>query len=182
MKGTVLVELVKMAEEAFGEDLVDEVLDRADLTSGGVFTSVGNYPCSDLVKIVEGLSAHSGVCGVTLQKKFGHWMLGHFNEKFPETFVGKHNSADMLESIDGEIHVEVRKLYPDAELPRFETQRVNENHLQVTYTSPRPLAPFCQGLIEACVSHFGETAEIDVSPAAPASSTTVFDVRYGQSS
>lgn len=178
MKGTVLVELVKMAEEAFGEEVVDEVLDNADLISGGVFTSVGNYPCSDLVKIVEGLSRHSGVCGEVLQRKFGHWMLGHFNEKFPDTFVGKQNSIEMLESIDGEIHVEVRKLYPDAELPRFETKRISDNHLRVIYSSPRPLHAFCHGLIEACVEYFGEEATIHSIPGSASTDITTFDVRY----
>ncbi|HBB84658.1 MAG TPA: guanylate cyclase, partial [Sulfitobacter sp.] len=50
MKGTIFVELVNMAEEAFGEDVVDEVLENADLENGGAFTTVGNYPCSELIK------------------------------------------------------------------------------------------------------------------------------------
>jgi hypothetical protein len=47
MKGTVFVELLKMAEEAFGEDVVDDVLEKADLETDA-FTAVGNYPCSEL--------------------------------------------------------------------------------------------------------------------------------------
>jgi hypothetical protein len=38
----VFVELLKMAEESFGEELVDAVIDAADLPSGGAYTSVGN--------------------------------------------------------------------------------------------------------------------------------------------
>ena len=35
MKGTVFVELLKMAEDAFGEEVVDTVLDKADLEMMG---------------------------------------------------------------------------------------------------------------------------------------------------
>ncbi len=178
MKGNVLVELIKMAEDAFGEDVVDEILDEADLSSDGAFTTVGNYPCSDLIKIVEGLSAHSGVSAEILQQKFGHWMMGHFGEKFPETFVGKRDSMEMLEAIDGQVHVEVRKLYPDAELPHFHTQRISDDHLKMVYTSPRPLEDFCHGLIEACVNRFGEKANIEATKDNAPENSTVFNVFY----
>ena len=68
----------------------------------------------------------------------------------------------MLESIDNEVHVEVRKLYSDAELPRFDTQRLDDRTMRLVYTSPRRLMAFCHGLIEATFKHYGETAEIEV--------------------
>ena len=89
MKGTVFVELLKMAEGAFGEDVVDNVLDKADLDNNGAFTSVGNYPCSELIKIVEAFSEHSGISPEELQRKFGHWMLDRFGEGYPEFFKDK---------------------------------------------------------------------------------------------
>ena len=180
MKGTVFVELIRMAETAFGEDAVDAVLDKADLESGGAYTTVGNYPCSELVKIVEGFSAASGLSTDDLQRQFGHWMLKHFGEKFPATFFEKADSMAMLESIDGEIHVEVRKLYPDAELPRFETERLSDSHLKIIYTSPRPLVAFCHGLIEACVERFGETADIVREQSPSDRNSTIFQVMYAR--
>ncbi|WP_106743758.1 heme NO-binding domain-containing protein [Yoonia maritima] len=177
MKGTVFVELLKMAEGAFGEDVVDDVLDKADLENGGAFTTVGNYPCSDLVKIVEAFSDHSGLSAEVLQRKFGAWMMDHFGENYPDFFKDKSNSFAMLEAVDGEIHVEVRKLYPDAELPKFVTERKSDTHLEMTYSSPRPLAAFCHGLIEACVERFDETAEIDRGPTRPADNSTTFQIK-----
>lgn len=35
MNGIVFVELIAMAEDAFGEDVVDRVIEAADLSSGG---------------------------------------------------------------------------------------------------------------------------------------------------
>jgi hypothetical protein len=71
------------------------------------------------------------------------------------------NSFDFLESIEDHIHVEVRKLYPDAQLPSFETQRVDNNILKMKYSSERSMSDFALGLIEKTVEHYGEP--IDVS-------------------
>lgn len=177
MKGTIFVELIKMAEDAFGEDTVDDVLDKANLENDGAFTTVGNYPCSELVKIVMAFSEHSGLSPEVLQRKFGHWMMDHFVENYPVFFQGKQDTFSMLESVDGEIHVEVKKLYPDAELPVFETQRIAPDHLAMTYSSPRPLVEFCHGMIEACLDRFDQTADIQQNPVAAQENATTFDIR-----
>ena len=77
MKGTIFVELIKMAEDAFGEDVVDIALDNANLDNGGAFTTVGNYPCSELIKIVTAFSELSGISSEKLQRMFGHLSLIH---------------------------------------------------------------------------------------------------------
>lgn len=177
MKGTIFVELINMAEDAFGEEVVDEVLDTADLENDGAYTTVGNYPCSELVKIITALSTHSGLSGEDLQRKFGQWMMAFFITNFPSFFDGKKDAFAMLESVDGEIHVEVKKLYPDAELPGFETRLISPGHLEMTYTSPRPLVAFCHGLIQACLDHFEEEADIRQCPVDGIDQATRFDIR-----
>jgi hypothetical protein len=176
MKGTIFVELVKMAEGAFGEDTVDSILDKADLENGGAFTTVGNYPCSELVKIVVAFSDHSGLSPDVLQKMFGHWMLTHFAENYPHFFGDKTDAFSLLESIENEIHVEVRKLYPDAELPTFDTQRSTPDTLLMTYESPRPLAAFCEGMIEAALTYFDEKGAISSATDANNLNITNFEI------
>lgn len=176
MKGIVFVELLKMAEDAFGEDAVDAVLDNLDLSTGGAFTSVGTYPCSDLVAMVGGFSRMSGLPGDALQRQFGHWMMTRFTELYPEFFKDKPDALSMLEAIEDEVHVEVRKLYPDAELPNFKTRRMAPDALEMEYVSARPLVPFCHGLIEACLDVFGSTGTVTLRPDGDAH-RAVFGVR-----
>ncbi|WP_163850815.1 heme NO-binding domain-containing protein [Pseudooceanicola aestuarii] len=176
MKGVIFVELIKMAEATFGEKTVDSVLETADLANGGAYTRVGNYPCAELVKIVMAFSAHSGISADALQTKFGHWMMQVFVTHYPEFFVDKPDAFALLESVDQEIHVEVRKLYPDAELPRFDTRRPASNHLEMLYSSPRPLDPFCHGMIEACLEHFGAPGQITRTAHPRLENTTTFDI------
>lgn len=184
MKGIVFVELLAMAESTFGEDVVDCVIDSANLPSGGAYTSVGNYSCDELMALVRGFSDHSGIPGAELQRLFGHWMMDSFERNYPRFFDGHMCSLDVLAAIESEIHVEVRKLYPDANLPQFDAVRHDADTLDLIYRSPRPLADFCHGLIEGCVRSYGETAEIsrtDPPPEAAHDGMTVaaFHIRTG---
>lgn len=161
MKGVVFVELISMAEEVAGEDIVDEVLETAPLESGGSFTAVGNYPCSELMTLVQAFSDRLNAPVDDLQVSFGKWMFGRFVTGYPAFFEGKSDAFTMLESIENEVHVEVRKLYPEVELPSFETTRPDDRTLVMSYRSERPLVAFCHGMIQACVDHFGVPAEIN---------------------
>lgn len=161
MKGMVFVELLAMAEGLLGEESVDEVLNTCPLSSGGAYTTVGNYPCGELMAIVQAFSDRSGAPVAQLQRNFGHWMHQRFVEGYPSFFAERADALSMLEAIEDEVHVEVRKLYPDVELPSFESQRLDDGQtLRLTYRSPRPLSDFCHGLVEACVVYFGRPAEI----------------------
>ena len=52
MRGFVMTEFVELAERLFGEELVDRLLDSADLPSGGAYTAVDNYDHGEIVKLV----------------------------------------------------------------------------------------------------------------------------------
>ncbi|QPM92259.1 heme NO-binding domain-containing protein [Pseudooceanicola algae] len=176
MKGVIFVELIKMAEGAFGEDTVDMVIEKADLDNDGAFTAVGNYPCSELVKIVMAFSDHSGLSPEVLQRKFGHWMLGFFVDNYPEFFADKDSAFALLESVDQEIHVEVKKLYPDADLPRFDTNRPGPGRLEMVYSSANRLDAFCHGLIEACMERFEEEGDVVRAPHPTEQNAIAFDI------
>ena len=162
MKGMVFTELLSMAEHVIGENAVDDILDGLILESEGAYNAVGNYPCSELMAIVGAIGDHTGIAVPELQRQFGQWVHGRFVEIYPDFFADKTNALMMLDAIENEVHVEVRKLYPDAELPTFRTEWQGDRALKMVYSSDRPLVPFCQGMIEACVAHFGEPADVSV--------------------
>ncbi len=162
MKGIVFVELLGMAEDMLGETVVDQVIEGCDLPSGGAYTAVGDYPCAELLELVRGFSEHTSVPEPELQRLFGRWMMDSFSRNYPRFFAQRTGSFDMLQAIEDEIHVEVRKIYPNAELPRFDLNLVDAKTLEMTYHSTRPLAHFCHGLVEACVERFGETANVSL--------------------
>jgi hypothetical protein len=64
--------------------------------------------------------------------------------------------------VDSYIHKEVMKLYPNAELPSFVTERASENELIMIYSSKREMSDFAHGLILGCLKNFNEKAEIEI--------------------
>jgi hypothetical protein len=63
--------------------------------------------------------------------------------------------------LDGHIHVEVRKLYSDAELPSFDHEEQDDGSMVLIYRSRRALADFAEGLLQSCIAHFNEPMQIN---------------------
>jgi hypothetical protein len=114
-----------------------------------------------MVNLLTYLHKKSNIPIPDLLNAFGKYLFNTFIKNYPSFFSVVDNSFDFLESIEDHIHVEVRKLYPDAQLPSFETQRVDNNILKMKYSSERSMSDFALGLIEKTVEHYGEP--IDVS-------------------
>lgn len=163
MRGTIFVELLAMAQRALGERAVDAILDEGGLTDDGAYTSVGNYSCSELATLVQRISARSGLDQETLHEEFGKWIHAVFVNSHPEFYQEKKCAFDLLESVDREIHVEVRKLYPDSRPPAFHARRLSDTTLEMIYDSPRSLTSFCRGMIAATLAHYREEAVIEAT-------------------
>ena len=73
---------------------------------------------------------------------------------FPEILRWVDSSFDFFERMEDYIHVEVRKLYPEAELPSFGCDTSEPGCLRLTYRSTRPFAALAEGLIRGCVDSF----------------------------
>lgn len=161
MKGIVFSEFIEMVEEAFSPELVDEIIEASasDLQSAGSYTSVGVYDHMELVALVTELSKRTGTAVDDLVTTFGTHLAGRFAALYPGFFEEVESTLDFLESVDNHIHVEVLKLYPDAELPRFKTERTGDQ-LVMEYQSSRPFAALASGLIQGCGNYFGETLEV----------------------
>jgi hypothetical protein len=178
MKGMVFTEFLEMVESSFGTEVVDTILDRADLPeSHGAYTAVGTYPHAEMVSLVTELSQHTGVAVPDLLKAYGEHLFGRFHDMYPDFFTGIADAFTFLSSIHDYIHVEVKKLYPDAELPKFQCSTPEANVLIMHYISSRHMQDFAEGLIVGCLRHFNESATIQKEP--QPDGTTVFTLRKG---
>jgi len=150
-----------MVESAHGYALVDELIESADLPSGGAYTAVGTYDHGEIVQLLQQLSAKSNTPIPVLLKQFGHYLFNTFKTSYPVFFERADSSFDFLESIEHYIHVEVKKLYPDAELPTFKTRRLGSNQLEMIYFSDRRMSALALGLIEKTMEHYQDNATIE---------------------
>lgn len=149
-----------MVEEKFGLDMVDDLIDEAAPASGGAYTAVGTYSHQELVDMVVVLSKKTGAQVPDLIKVFGHHLAVVFATKFPEFFAEVDNTLDFLKKIDNHIHVEVRKLYPDAELPVFKFDDSNGDEFKLTYSSERGFGDLALGLIEGVAKFYRQPFDI----------------------
>ncbi len=160
MKGMVFTEFLEMVEARWSPDLVDDLVESSPLPSGGRYTAVGTYGHEEMVTLVSGLSARTGIGVPELIRAFGQHLFGRFAITHPGFFDGVRDAFDFLERIEDVIHAEVLKLYPDAMLPRFDVTRRGDA-LTLVYRSSRHLEDLAHGLIEGCLAHFGERARLE---------------------
>ena len=154
MKGIVFTEFLVMVEQTFSADMLDDVIDDAQLPNAGAYTAVGTYDHSELVRMVVALSGRSKVPVPQLVHAFGRYMFGRFHQLFPAFFQGVPDVVTFLNGIEDIIHAEVRKLYPDAQLPQFECRRTPQG-LDMVYLSPRHFEDLAHGLIDGAIAHWG---------------------------
>ncbi len=159
MKGIVFTEFLDLVENEFGLDVVQQIIDECELDSEGVYTSVGTYSHKDMFKMVAKLSEIKGLPVPALLMVFGEYFFTTLKTKYP-MFMEKPNLFSFLNSIDQYIHPEVLKLYPDAELPRFEAEMKDENEMVLNYYSSRKMSDLAIGLIKGAAVHFEENVDV----------------------
>lgn len=177
MKGIVFTEFLDMTEARFSADIADRMITEAALPSGGAYTSVGTYDIKEMVALLSALSSLTGTPVSQLLEEFGRHLFPRFVATFPDFFIGVTSSFQFLASVDSVVHLEVRKLYPDAELPTFKCREVSGGRMLMEYRSDRNLPDLAEGLIRGCAQHFGEDLSIarSVSPDDPGA--IVFEIR-----
>ncbi len=174
MKGIVFTEFLEMVEEKFGFEIADSIIEKSNLKSGGSYTSVGTYPHEEMVQLLTHLSEESGLQAADLLETFGLYLFGRFAELYGVFFENKTNSFDFLSGIENYIHVEVKKLYPDAQLPRIDAHKIDEKRMELTYYSTRKLASLAHGLMNGCFQHFKENISIEQKKLKPDGSEVLF--------
>lgn len=160
MKGIIFTELMEMVEEGHGLEVADKLLSHPKLSTGGVYIATGTYPVEDLEILLQTLQEILGADRDTLLKVFSGHLFQTFEKKYARLLEGYSDTFGLLKMIEGHIHVEVKKLYPDAELPEFEVESESVDQLVLIYRSTRKMEALAQGLMEAAAKHFNETFEI----------------------
>ncbi len=177
MKGIVFTEFLEMVEGTFGYDTVDSIIVNSKVESGGVYTAVGTYPHSEIVQLVVALSQETKTPVPNLLHAFGRYLFDTFSKNYTTFFEGVDNAFDFFESIENYIHVEVLKLYPDAQLPKFYTEARDDKELHLVYESDRKMADFALGLLEKGLEYFKEEATIEMKPLIEDGSKVLFLIR-----
>lgn len=154
MKGLVFTTFYDFCEERLGEEGLEDVIDAANLPHAGGYTSVGTYPFSEMAALVTAYVQRTGNSMPEVMRQFGEYCFSCWVKKFPDLFRDR-DLFDVLGSIDDFHESEVRRLYPDAELPSFKITHQDHDHILLDYVSCKPLADLAEGVIRGAGRHLG---------------------------
>ncbi|MCP4981266.1 MAG: hypothetical protein GY935_12310, partial [Gammaproteobacteria bacterium] len=85
-----------------------------------------------MIELLTKLSENVDIEVADLLRSFGRRLFGRFVSRYPQLFSDAKETFDVLGKVDGYIHVEVRKLYPDAQRPSIQCDNPTPDCLQVT--------------------------------------------------
>ena len=160
MKGIVFTEFLELVEQKFGLEVVDEIIEKSDLESNGAYTSIGTYKFSEMLQLLSRLSTKTSISIDELLLVYAEHFFGVLVKSYPVLIKSYSDPIDMLASIESHIHIEVLKIYPDAELPTFEVISKSKNSLILIYKSSRAMYYFGLGLMNKTFDYFNSSAEI----------------------
>ncbi len=160
MKGIVFTEFLDLVEDKFGLEMVDKIIQQSQLESNGIYTSVGTYKFSEMLQLLQHLSENTNISIDDLLLVYAEHFFSVLESSYPGLIATYNDPIEMLASIENHIHIEVRKIYPDAELPTFEVLNKTDNSLIMIYKSSRAMHHFGLGLMNKTFEHFNSTATI----------------------
>jgi hypothetical protein len=164
MKGMVFTEFLSFVTSQYGEDMVDDIIAASPLPSGGAYTSVGTYSHTEMVTLCTELAGRTQETVPNVVRRFGSYLSCTFAREYPSFFPNDGDFFSFLASIEKHIHVEVRKLYPDAELPTFTVQQRTPTGMVIDYESPRRMNDLAEGLILGSARVFGVDVRVQMIP------------------
>lgn len=153
MKGILLAEFVEYLEINLGEETAQKIIDDSNLESQGAYSRVGFYDYQELLSLLTQAVKETKLDANEVLTDFCFHVFKTLKEDYSFFFEGVNEAAEMLIRLDDHIHVEVQKLYPDAELPKF-TYTKEGKVITLNYSSPRPMALVAKGMLEACLLMF----------------------------
>jgi len=161
MQGSIFTAFSDMIIEKIGMEQWNELLEKTGPVSQGLYTSGDQYADSELVNMVVLLSEKTGVKPETLIQDFGQYLFSSLYENCPSDISNIKNLREFLLSIHSVVHVEVKRLHPNAYLPTFEYEDGEGTDLIMYYSSKRKLCHASVGLIHGAAKQFNE--EITIS-------------------
>jgi len=162
MKGIIFTEFLDIVETTFGLEICQQMLDHA--SDDGVYTNVGSYDHRALVQLIHALSKITDTPVEILQEAYGEAVFTHLFNTLPNLSNQQHDTFSFIKSVESHIHIEVKKLYPDATPPHFEFLSETEHQMIMDYKSARCLSHVCLGLIKGCAKYFNQTVQITMEP------------------
>ncbi len=150
MKGMIFNLLEDFIVEGWGPERFEKIMELCPVHAQVPYVGPGTYPDANLMSIIEKTTAELGLGNAEALRRFGRFAFPKLAQKFSVYTQNHRHPKTFLKAVDGVIHVEVRKLFANAEPPRITFEDPAPDRLILHYNSRRQLCPFFAGLVEGC--------------------------------
>lgn len=157
MKGVLFNVVEAVVTELDGEDAWDDVLEASG--ASGAYTSLGDYADGELSALVVATAARFKLSTDAVLVVAGRQGFRHLVARHPELVSQYRDVLGLVADLNDVIHPEVRKLYPAAAPPHFDSEP-RPGGLSLTYRSSRGLCRLVEGLLLGAADYYGQTIGI----------------------
>ncbi len=148
MKGSIFKLFEEFVTERYGLDAYEGLLDTTSLETTEPFVGPGTYPAGDLLALLTTASANHDISVDDLLRGLGRYAFSFLAGAVPTLMEGLDDPRSFLLGLESVIHTEVRKLYPDADPPRFTAVELGPADLELRYQSALGLFSLVEGLLD----------------------------------
>ncbi|MDP2561649.1 heme NO-binding domain-containing protein [Psychrobium sp. 1_MG-2023] len=161
MQGSIYTAFSDMVIEQMGMESWNELIDETKPPSQGIYTAGEQYQDSELINMVVLLVEKTGLPIEQLLESFGEFLFDKLYKNSPADLSNIDNLRDFLLAIDSVIHVEVKRLHPQAYLPKFKYIEDRDDQLTLQYFSKRKLCHVSVGLIKGAANKFKQKIQLE---------------------
>lgn len=156
MKGEIFNLLEDFVIENMGVETYEEIHRECapSLHTKEPFVGPGTYPDSDFQEIFAALLRRTSLVAASASRAFGRFCFPRLLARLPGYAERCGDPKTFLRSVHDVVHVEVRKVYRDAEPPQFTYRDSGFNRLIMVYKSKRRLYDFFEGLIDGVSDYY----------------------------
>lgn len=159
MKGHIFNLLEKFIIEVSDEMIYEEILDSCNFITQEPFVRPGTYPDEDLNELVEKTVERLGLTPKDAHFAFGKWVFPHLVKIAPPEALNHDNPKDLLLALDHIHTVELKKVIPDAQPPRFYCTDTGPDSLDMIYSSARGMFDLVDGVLASVEEYYSTKIE-----------------------
>jgi hypothetical protein len=161
MKAFIVTSMVDMLDRQHGAGEVDAILAKAGLESLRGADPNDNLPVQHMVRLSMVAAETLNTEVDDLVEQFGWYIFGVLVIEFPDQ-VSQPDFHAFLQAVNTKIHPEMRRRFPNAEVPTVTVAEVQGDSILVRYASKRPFTRLACGIISAASAHFGLISAVTV--------------------
>ncbi len=149
MKGIIFNLFEDFIISKFGEEFYENILATSNTGSLNPFDIVGpgSYPDEAFHTLIGKAAEKANTDTMEILRDMGRHSLPMLAKRYPQFFRDYNHPREFLKTASMIHHVEVRKLYRNAEVPNFFVEDHGDDHMSLIYHSKRNLCHLAEGLL-----------------------------------